>query len=113
MKRKLLLFSVSALLLLTFGYGCTQDDFLSDREVQQMIDDSLNGQWQIIPVAINNTDWQWYENEFEGYYAVTVDLPELTDYIFDEGAALAYFKFNNDTKTALPYVKTTIGDNGI
>ena len=113
MKRKLCLFSVSTLFLLFLGYGCTSDDFLSDREIQEMIDNSLNGQWQIIPVDIKSEDWDWFENEYEGYYSVTVNLPELKDYIFDEGATHAYYYFNENSKTALPYVITIIGDNGI
>jgi hypothetical protein len=113
MKRKLCLFSVSTLFLLFLGYGCASDDFLSDREIQEMIDNSLNGQWQIIPVDIKSEDWDWFENEYEGYYSVTVNLPELKDYIFDEGATHAYYYFNENSKTALPYVKTIIGDNGI
>lgn len=106
MKSKLLLFGISALLVLMLGYGCSDDNFLSDREIQDMIDNSLNGQWQVIPVDITGSDWVWFENDGEGYYSVSVDLPELKDYIFDEGAALAYYKFNNNSKTALPYVKT-------
>ncbi|MDD4800630.1 MAG: hypothetical protein PHD28_06340 [Proteiniphilum sp.] len=113
MKRKLFLFTVSALLLLFSGYGCSDDDGLSDRDIQQMIDASLNGQWKIIPVEIKPDDWVWYEDEKEAYYRVTIDLPELKDYIFDEGATLAYYRFNQNAKTALPYVKTTIGDNGV
>lgn len=113
MKRKLLLFSVSTLLVLFLGYGCSDDNFLSDREIQEMIDNSLNGQWQVIPVNILSTDWQWYEDEYEGYYFATVDLPELTDYIFDDGATHAYYYFNDNSKTALPYVKTIKGDQGV
>jgi len=112
MKRKLCLFSISTLFLLFIGYGCTSDDFLSDREIQEMIDNSLSGQWQIIPVDIKSTDWDWFENDNEGYYSATVNLPELKDYIFDEGATHAYYYFNENSKTALPYVKT-IKDNGI
>lgn len=112
MKRKLFSFTVMAFLLLFIGYGCS-DDSLSDREIQRMIDESLNGQWKIIPVEIDGRDWEWIENEFVGFYAVTVNLPELTANIFDEGAALAYYKFDNDTKTGLPYVRTIIGDDGV
>lgn len=112
MKKKLLL-SVSALLLLFLGYSCSDDDYLSERDIQQMIDNSLNGQWQIVPVEIAGGDWQVFENEFESYHWVTVELPELTDYIFDEGLVHAYYKFDNNAKTGLPYVKTTVGNDGI
>ena len=112
MKKKLLL-SVSLFLLLFLGYSCSDDDYLSERDIQQMIDNSLNGQWQIVPVEIAGNDWQVFENEFESYHWVTVELPELTDYIFDEGLVHAYYKFDNNAKTGLPYVKTTVGNDGI
>ncbi len=113
MKKQLILFALSALVLLFAGYGCSDDDYLSDREIQQMIDESLNGQWQVIPVDINGGDWQWHEDEVEAYYWAEVELPELKDYIFDDGVALAYYNFNENSKTVLPYVKTTIAGNGI
>ena len=81
--------------------------------VVDMIDNSLNGQWQIVPVEIAGSNWEVFENEFESYHWVTVELPELTDYIFDEGLVHAYYKFDNNAKTGLPYVKTTVGNDGI
>ncbi len=112
MKSKLTYFGITTILFLFLGYSCSSNDYLSDREIQQMIDNSLNGQWKIIPVEIFGSDWSWYENENEGYHYVTVELPELKYYIFDEGAAIAYYKFDNNSKTALPYVKTTVDSFG-
>lgn len=105
MRNKLLLFGITTLMVLFLGQGCT-DSYISDREIQEMIDSSLNGQWQVINITIQGDKWVWTENQDEGYFSATADLPELKDYIFDEGAALAYFKFNEYSKTALPYVKT-------
>lgn len=119
MKRKITLFSTTLALILFIGYSCSSDDYLNDREIQNMIDNSLNGQWQIVSVEIKGSDWVWYESavegerEGEGYYHASVDLPELTEYIFDEGAVIAYHKFDNNSKTALPFVKTREGTNGL
>jgi len=113
MKKQLILFALSALVLLFAGYGCSDDDYLSDREIQQMIDESLNGQWQVIAVDVPSGDWQFFQDEFETYYHATVNLPELTDYIFTDGASLAYYYFNANSKTVLPYVKTIVGEDGI
>ncbi len=113
MKKQLISFALAAFVLLIAGYGCTEDDFLSDREIQQMIDESLNGQWQIVPVEISPDDWELYQDDYETYYSATVDLPELKDYIFMDGASLAYYYFNANSKTALPYVKTIVGEDGI
>ncbi|WP_294083204.1 hypothetical protein [Proteiniphilum sp. UBA5384] len=104
MKRKFLFSSVAAFLILFVGYGCS-DDSLSDWDVQRMIDNSLDGQWQIVNVKINGPDWIWSEDEFKGGYKATVNLPELDEKIFDEGAVIAYYKFNSDAKTTLPYAK--------
>lgn len=113
MRNKLLLLGISTLMFLFVGQGCTTDSFLSDREIQEMIDNSLNGQWQVIPITIRSSDWVWTENQDEGFFSATVNLPELKDYIFDDGAVLAYFKFNDYSKTALPYVKTYKDGMGI
>lgn len=120
MKKRLFLFSIPALLLLFLGYGCANDNYLSDREIQQMIDNSLNGQWQIVNITVKRKHWEWVynpEKEYKGYYSAIVDLPELKDYIFDEGAVLAYYKYDNNSKTTLPYLKKYdfefTGDDGL
>ena len=112
MKRKNVFLSSTIALILLLGYSCSNDDFLSDYEIQQMIDNSLNGQWKIVNVEINGSDWERFDSAEEGYYYALVNLPELTENIFDEGAALAYYKFDINSKTALPYVKTTVGTDG-
>ena len=113
MKRKITLLSTTIALILFLGYSCSNDDFLNDREIQQLIDNSLNGQWQIVPVEIKGTDWETYESAEEGYHYASIDLPELTENIFDEGVVIAHYKFDNNSKTALPYVKTIAGTDGL
>lgn len=108
-----LIYAVLAIFVFVFGYSCSDDDYLKDYEIQQMIDNSLNGQWQIVNVNVKNTDWQWTENQSEGFYSAKLNLPELTENIFDEGAVIGYYKFNINSKTALPYAKTFIGDDGL
>lgn len=88
MKRKLTYFSVCTLFVLFLGYGCSDDNYLRDYEIQQMIDNSLNGQWQIIPKEVRRTDWTWNNNA--GQYEVVFELPQLTQDIYEGGAILGY-----------------------
>lgn len=88
--------------------SCSSDDYLNEREIQQMIDKSLNGQWQVVPIKIQQDHWVWNSNpkkDYKGYYSATIDLPKLTKNIFDEGAVIAYIKHDDNSKTTLPYVQ--------
>lgn len=88
--------------------SCSNDDTLSGYDVQKMIDKSLSKQWQIVNITINKKDWHWKANPnkaHKGAYFATINLPELTQNIFNEGAVIAYFKENKETKTALPYIR--------
>lgn len=113
MKRKSVYFcGICALSILLLAYGCS-DDSLSERDIQKMLD----GQWHIVKAEIKGRDWELIEDKEEGdlrerYYRASVNLPELTENVFDEGAVIGYYKFDNDSKTALPYVKTRVDNNG-
>ncbi|MDO5522683.1 MAG: hypothetical protein Q4G48_01405, partial [Bacteroidia bacterium] len=67
-------------------------------------DNVAETQWKVVNISVNKADWEW--KSADGFYQATAKLPELTQFIFDEGAALGYYKFSNNSKTALPYVKT-------
>lgn len=113
MKRKLFFSTVSAFFLLFLGYGCS-DDYLSDREIQQMIDNSLNGQWQIVNITVETANWTWNEQAAQWY--AFVDLPELTKPIYEKGAVLGYvfieYDDGSEVQKLLPYVDTySAGDD--
>ncbi len=111
MKRKfvhsfLATFALVALLLA--GTSCSSNSNFDESDIQDMINQSLNGQWKIVNITVKKEHWEWNaSNTFpeKGYYSCTVDLPELTQPIFDEGAVLAYYKYNKNSKTTLPYVQ--------
>ena len=100
--------SIVAAVLLMGGYACSNDDFLTDREIQQMIDDSLNGQWKIVNITVNANDWEWDNNEAQ--WQEVVDLPELKEHIYEEGAILGYVFIGtqgaDEVQKLLPYVNT-------
>ena len=95
MKRNILrsLFSIILLSgLIVSATSCSKDDKIAET------------QWKIINIKVNKGDWTW--NNDGGFYTATANLPELTEFIFDNGAAVGYYKFNDNAKTVLPFVKT-------
>lgn len=112
MKRNIFTSLFAGVLLLGMIFAstsCSNDDYLKDYEIQKMIDESLNGQWQYRNVTVKRDQWVWNYNEnkpYKGYYSFTANLPELTERVFDEGVVVAYYKHDNNSKTALPFIQT-------
>lgn len=95
MKRNLITSCMAVILFLGVAFGtasCSNNDDLTET------------QWKVIPILIKKTDWVW--NATDGQYEAIVNLPELTPYTFNEGAQIAYIKFNASTKAPLPYSKS-------
>ncbi len=111
MKRKFTRALFTGLLFLGImftGTSCFVDNHIDTDEIQEMIDNSLNGQWKIVDIVVKKEHWTWYPSNaypYKGYYYCDVKLPELTKPIFDEGAVIAYYKHSNNSKTALPFVQ--------
>ena len=98
MKRKLL-FGLSFFSLLLTGFACTSSpsqDYLDEYEVQKMIEDAIRQnnekleflQGKIVNITVKRTDWVW--NEDIGRYEAIYDFPELTEFIYKNGAVLGY-----------------------
>lgn len=118
MKRNFFTSFFAVALLIGLGLGvtsCSNDDYLRSDEIQRMIDQSLNGQWKIVNITVKKDSWNWVDDA--GQYEAVVDLPELTQSIFDEGAVIAYIKLDSKTKATLPFVKSysfeVIDDDGV
>ncbi len=95
MKRNLFTSLLAVVLFLGVAFGaisCSNNDDITET------------QWKVIPILIKKADWVW--NATDGQYEAIVNLPELTPFIFNEGAAVAYIKFNASTKAPLPYSKS-------
>ena len=87
------LFSVILLLGIMVGASsCSKTDTLAET------------QWKVVNITVNKSDWKW--NADAGQYEVFVNLPELTKFIFDEGAVMGYLKIDANTKAPLPFSKT-------
>jgi hypothetical protein len=112
------LFSSAVFIAILFsGFACsTSDDYLDEFEVRRMIEEALREnnenleftQWDIVNITVNQNDWEW-NNEAAQWEAV-YDLPELTEFIYEQGAQLGYVFIGeqgvDEVQKLLPYVDT-------
>lgn len=118
MKRKFLYDFLLCFLLLA-GFSCTSSpsqDYLDEYEIQQMIEDAINQnnekleftRWEIVNINVKKADWVW--NEQVGRYEAVYDLPELTEFIYENGAVFGYVFIGtqgvDEVQTLLPFVHT-------
>jgi len=123
---KTFLVPVLMLSVLVAGYSCADDDYLSEREVRRMIEEALRQnneqleftQWEIINITVNVNDWEW-NADFAQWEAI-YNLPELDEFIYENGAQLGYVFIGqqgvNEVQKLLPYVDTYYAgddENGI
>lgn len=106
------------LLLLSISYSCSDSsqDYIDEYEIRRMIEDAIRKnnqdleftQWKIVNISIKKADWVW-DNE-TGRYDAIVDLPELTKFVYENGAQLAYVFIGeqgvDEVQKMLPYVHT-------
>ncbi|MDD4778260.1 MAG: hypothetical protein PHV53_08245 [Fermentimonas sp.] len=89
---------------------------LSQTEIQKLIDDAINKNnnsleftnWEIINLTVEQADWVWNENALQ--WEAIFDMPELTEFIYEQGAQLGYVFIGeqgvNEVQKLLPYVDT-------
>ena len=113
---KILLASAFFASILLGGSSCATDDTLSELEVRRMIEQALQEnnanleftQWEIVNIPVNRVDWVWNNQlaQWEAFF----DLPELTEFIYEQGAQLGYVfigeQGNDEVQKLLPYVDT-------
>ncbi len=101
MKRKQLSLFAGVLMLgmVFFATSCSDDS------------PEVTSDW--VSISVKATDWEWVEENYfeennlaEGYYIAIKSVPQLTNYIYNNGVITAYHAFNDGTMTALPFLKT-------
>lgn len=96
MKRKQLMLFAGMLMLgmAFFATSCSDDS------------PEITSDW--VSISVRATDWEWVEeNDLgEGYYMARKSVPELTNYIYNNGVITAYTVFDDGTMTALPFLKS-------
>ncbi len=89
MKRNLLLFAITFFALAS----CKKENVTQVVNPQQAIG---------ITYTIKPMTWQTFDNEMS--YSASLEVPELTNPIYDHGAVLVYISFGTDYYEALPEV---------
>ncbi len=116
MRRKLLTLALalSGILLLN-GCYIYSDDYLTEYEVRQLIEQALRDHdkdmpftnWDIIFFNVKKSDWKW--NDMMSQWEAFGSIPELTEFIYEEGAALGYVFLSTDdgeVQKPLPYLES-------
>lgn len=110
-----------AFLLMTiaiFGLAaCSGRDGIDGRDGRDG-KDGVNGQdgkdgegsgayWFTKSFTINEADWELMgeENAVDSRYGVTVDIPELSQWVYDKGAVIAYVGYEDTKRFGLPHVE--------
>ena len=106
---------IMLLLLFSVAYSCS-DDSLSEFEIRKIIEEEIRKnnqdleftQWEIVPITVKKTDWEWFDDEKR--YEAVYDLPELTEFIYEDGAQIGYVFIGeqgvNEVQKMLPFVKS-------
>ena len=110
--------AIPLLMVMFIAYSCSEStqDYLDEYEIRRMIEEEIRKnnqeleftQWEIVNVSIKKADWEWI-NETNRYEAI-VELPELTKFVYENGAQLGYVfigeQGDNEVQKMLPYVHT-------
>ena len=118
---KTLFASELTITLLLGAYSCGVDDYLTEREVRRMIEEALRQnneqleftQWEIVNFTVN--DWTW--NPDAAQWEAIYDLPELDEFIYEQGAQLGYVFIGqqgvDEVQKLLPYINTYYGGDDL
>ena len=87
------------------GQGLTEAQI---REIiKQEVEKAATG-WKIVNINVKKEDWKW--NEKAAQYEAIADLPDLTKFIYEEGAVIGYVFLGtqdvDEVQKLLPYVNT-------
>ena len=110
--------TIPLLMMLVISYSCVDSthDYLDEFEIRKMIEEEIRlnnqelefTQWKIVNITVKKADWVWFNDESR--YEATYDLPELTEFIYENGAQLGYVYIGeqgkNEVQKILPFVHT-------
>ena len=87
------------------GQGLTEAQI---REIiKQEVEKAATG-WKIVNINVKKEDWKW--NDEISQYEIIFDFPELTEFIYKDGATLGYVFIGtqgvDEVQKMLPYVNT-------
>lgn len=89
---------------------------LSEAQIREIIKqetENIATGWKIVNISVKKEEWQWNDNAAQ--YETFADLPELTEFIYEEGAAIGYVFLGeqgvDEVQKLLPYINTYSGKN--
>ncbi len=92
------------------GQGLTEAQI---RDIIKQETEKIATGWKILNYNVKKEDWVW--NDKAAQYEVVADIPELTKFIYEEGAAIGYVfigtQGDDEVQKILPYVNTYSGKN--
>lgn len=74
--------------------------------------DGEGANWYTTSFRIESADWKLkgLEGELNSHYYADVEIPKLTEQIFDKGTVIGYVSVADDVKNGLPFV-IHVGEN--
>ena len=91
---------------------------LSETQIREIIKqetEKVATGWKILNFPIQKEKWQWNKNASQ--YEVIEDIPDLTEFIYEEGATIGYVflgeQGKDEVQKMLPYVNTYSVDNQV
>ena len=107
--------AIPLLMVMFIAYSCSEStqDYLDEYEIRRMIEEEIRKnnqgleftQWEIVNVKVEKKSWKWYEDTKR--YEAVVDLPELSEFIYEDGIQLGYVFIGeqnvNEKQIMLPY----------
>ncbi len=100
-----------------------QTNGLSESEVRKIVEDAIRSnnntleitQWDIVNITVFEDDWVW--NDKLAQWEAIYDFPELTEYIYENGALIGYVFIGeqgvDEVQKLLPYINTySLLENG-
>lgn len=88
---------------------------LSEAQIREIIEEEAKKaatSWEIINYNIKQGDWEWKEGSSQ--YEVIAELPELTEFIYENGAIIGYVflgqQGKDEVQKLLPYINTYTDD---
>lgn len=100
-----------AFLLMTIAvFGLTACSGKDGRDGRDGVDgeDGSGAYWFTKTVTINEADWVLEgtePNSYDSRYSAKVAIPELSQWVYDKGAVLAYISYDGNRKIGLPSVE--------
>ena len=106
---------ISFLFFITYSCSDSTQDYLDEYQIRKMIEDEIRKnnkdleftQWEIVPITVKKETWEW--NAEAGRYEAIYDLPELTEFIYEDGAQLGYVFIGeqgvDEVQKMMPYVQ--------